>query len=106
LPPPAQQEVDFSALLESLDVDADEPAQAAAEPPDLVASEMYLRRGDLGYGGELTDELSALTGASRPNRPIISVNQLPELGEEGKLQRDARVDRNTVLKIIDGIENL
>ena len=55
--------------------------------------------------GELTDELSALTGADRPLRPVASVRRLPAEGET-LLHRDTRVDRDTLLKIIEGVKNL
>ena len=57
------------------------------------------------FSGELTDELSALTGADRPSRPTVNVHKIPAEGE-AVLRRDARVDRDTLLKIIHGIENL
>jgi S-DNA-T family DNA segregation ATPase FtsK/SpoIIIE len=61
---------------------------------------------DLGFGVGLTDELSALTGVGRrqTTRPRVSVNRLPATG--GVLKRDTRVDKETLLKIIDGISNL
>ena len=99
-------DVDFSALLESLDVSADDVTTISTEPAAVISTEGYLLDGDLDYGGDLTDELSALTGADRPLRPTASVNRLPEQGADGKLKRDVRVDRDTVLKIIDGIQNL
>ena len=55
----------------------------------------------------LTDELSALTGLGRPGRPTASVNKIPEPAAAGDvLRRDTRVDKDTLLKIIDGIKNL
>jgi hypothetical protein len=60
----------------------------------------------LGFSGGLTDELSALTGAERKQpRPQASVNQIPESGSS-VIQRDARVDKDTLLKIIEGIKGL
>jgi len=124
---------DFSELLESLDV---EPEPVAIEPevteiPIVVAAdedfdEELLREvapaetggvistdaflddismDDMDFSGGLTDELSALTGADRPNRPTTNVNKIPDANSE-MLRRDARVDKDTLLKIIDGIKNL
>jgi hypothetical protein len=124
---------DFSELLESLDV---EPEPVAIEPevtaiPIVVAAdedfdEELLREvapaetggvistdaflddismDDMDFSGGLTDELSALTGADRPNRPTTNVNKIPDPNSE-MLRRDARVDKDTLLKIIDGIKNL
>lgn len=115
---------DFSELLESLDADAAHAqagpdasgfdAELLADDGDVVAggvisTDAFL--GDVGMGefelsGGLTDELSALTGVERkqPARPQASVHAIPEEG--GVLQRDARVDKDTVLRIIEGIKNL
>jgi hypothetical protein len=105
-PGPVQPEVDFSSLRESLDLGADDVQSVILEPPAVISTDRYLFEDDLAYGGELTEELSALTGADRPNRPTVSVNRLPEQGSGGVLKRDTKVDRETVLKIIDGIQNL
>ena len=125
-------EADFSALLESLDISADDAraaapsvASAPLEPEavsgnallgepgpataGVISTDSYLDdltlEGDLGLSGELTDELSALTGADRPLRPVASVRRLPAEGET-LLHRDTRVDRDTLLKIIEGVKNL
>jgi hypothetical protein len=124
--------VDFSALLESLDISADDveaavpsPVETGADPqfdPDLlrdsapsvggvISTDAFLEDITLdedfgGMNSELTDELSALTGADRPSRPSVNVNKIPDANAEGMLRRDSRVDRETLLKIIDGIKNL
>ncbi len=126
-------ELDFSALIESLDVDADDftdlgPADTELAPVDVGFDEDLLRdespvvpgkvistdaflsditMDDLGFSGGLTDELSALTGAKRRAnaRPQANVNSIPEEGS-AVLKRDARVDKDTLLKIIDGIKDL
>jgi len=131
--PSPQDEMDFSALIESLDVDADDLTElssgtVAVVPPDSGFDEDLLRddtpvssgkvistdaflsditMDDLGFSGGLTDELSALTGVQRKSapRPQASVNRLPDEGSS-VLKRDARVDKDTLLKIIDGIQNL
>ncbi len=130
--PITEGEPDFSALLESLDVDAEAatgPEEAASGlsgaasdfDEELLRDEQPVQAGgvistdafledismdDLGFSGGLTDELSALTGAERrqPARPQASVNAIPEAGSA--LRRDARVDKDTVLKIIEGIKGL
>ena len=127
--PLIQGEPDFSSLLQSLDIDAGMEEAAAAESAvaagfdadllleveaegsgGVISTDAFLGDigiGDMSFSGGLTDELSALTGADRrqPSRPQASVNAIPEEGA-GTLQRDARVDKETVLKIIDGIKNL
>lgn len=127
-----EHEMDFTGLIESLDVDADvvdmpvrEPAGVdpgsfdeeillddVAEPAQgVISTDAYLQdieMGDLSLSGGLNDELSALTGASRRatvGRPQANVNPLPDELTSG-LHRDLRVDRETLLKIIDGIEKL
>jgi len=125
---PEPTEPDFSALLESLDVDAEDveppsPVEAGfdlalLEDEDtqpagtgVISTDAFLDDisidDELGFSGGLNDELSALTGAERrgPARPQASVKAIPEEGS-GVLHRDARVDKSTVLKIIDGIKNL
>ena len=59
----------------------------------------------MGLSGGMTDELSALTGADRPARPVVNVSRIPDR-ESGVLTRDQSVDKDTLLKIIDGIKNL
>lgn len=102
---PGEAEHDFSELLESLDIGA-EPGE---EPAGVISTDMFLDDlnldKDLGFHGELTDELSALTGADRPVRPSASVRQIPAEGES-TIRRDTRVNRETLMKIIDGIKDL
>ena len=59
----------------------------------------------IGLSGGMTDELSALTGADRPSRPVVNVTAIPAPGS-GVLKRDQSVDKDTLLKIIDGIKSL
>lgn len=125
--------LDFSELLESLDVGADTPqvdvplivqieepdsdfdeellreVAAPAETGGVISTDAFLDDitiDDLGFSGGMTDELSALTGADRPTRPTTSINRIPDEGADGMLHRDTRVDKDTLLKIIDGIKNL
>lgn len=127
---------DFSELLESLDVDSDpvyvEPEVEAVAPlidiaPEADFDEELLREvapaqaggvistdayldditiDDMDFSCGLTDELSALTGADRPSRPTANVNKIPDATTGELLHRDARVDKETLLRIIDGIKNL
>jgi hypothetical protein len=127
--------IDLSALLESLDQANDEasPASSPAEsgeqrpsspkvpdegiladaallesasaeiPTDSYMEEMSLDT--IALSGGMTDELSALTGADRPARPVVNVSGIPD-GPLGVLKRDTNVDRDTLLRIIDGIKSL
>ena len=128
------QDADFSELLDSLDsepdmvfVEQDSPPNppvievaadvefdeellredAAVETGGVISTDAFLddiTTDDLDFSGGLTDELSALTGADRPSRPTANVNRIPASGE--LLHRDARVDKDALLKIIEGIKNL
>ena len=129
-----QEPPDFSELLESLDVEPEpvaiEPEAtpipivvtadvdfdedllrevAPAETGGVISTDAFLddiTMDDMDFSGGLTDELSALTGADRPSRPTTSVNKIPDPNSAELLRRDARVDKDTLLKIIDGIKNL
>ena len=76
-------------------------------PVEPLAERFPERRvGTLAFSGGLADELSALTGATRPTaRPQATVRAIPETGGTS-LTRDRRVDRETLMKIIDGIKGL
>jgi hypothetical protein len=133
---PADEAIDLSALLESLDrahddppaeqelaefdqfgsveigeIDADALGSASLKPEpsgNVVHTEPYADDGPfeaMGLSGGMTDELSALTGADRPSRPVVNVSGIPDPGS-GVLRRDQSVDKETLLKIIDGIKNL
>lgn len=114
---------DFSHLLASLEAEAEPAGAPEPEAPrgfdasvlasddvvlgGVISTDAYLEDiGDLSLSGGLTDEISALTGAERrkPARPQASVRAIPEHGQV--LQRDARVDKDTVMKIIEGLKNL
>jgi len=125
---------DFSELLESLDVEPEPVAiepevtpipivvtadadfdedllreVAPAETGGVISTDAFLddiTMDEMDFSGGLTDELSALTGMDRPNRPTTSVNKIPDPNSAELLRRDARVDKDTLLKIIDGIKNL
>lgn len=123
---PASDGMDFTALIRSLDVDADDDVPVVEAPAEfdvdllreeatslaggVISTDAYLGDvgiDDLSFQGSMTDELSALTGVQRRvvPRPQASVNSLPDEGG-GVLQRDKRVDRDTLLRIIDGIKKL
>jgi len=99
-------------LVIAADADFDEDLLrevAPAETGGVISTDAFLddiTMDDMDFSGGLTDELSALTGADRPNRPTTSVNKLPDANSGELLHRDARVDKDTLMKIIDGIKNL
>ena len=127
---------DFSELLESLDVDSVAPyveppveiltpliemapeadfdeellrEVAPVETGGVISTDAFLDDitiDDMDFSGGLTDELSALTGADRPSRPTTNVNRITDANSGELLHRDARVDRDTLLRIIDGVKNL
>jgi len=113
------QTPDFSDILESLE-DISQPPQivqtegldetGGEEAGGVISTDAFLADispGELGVGlsSGLGDELSALTGAESQRRPTTNVNKLPEPGKV-ELHRDHTVDKELVLKIIEGIEKL
>ncbi len=93
--------------------DFDEELLREVSPPTqaggVISTDVFLEdiAPDIDFAsGGLTDELSALTGLDRPSRPTASVNKIPEPASGDVLRRDTRVDRDTLLKIIDGIKSL
>lgn len=110
---PAPAEESFEPISEAaLDFDEEllREVAPAAETGGVISTDAYLEDiggGDLSFSGSLGNELSALTGFGRTSRPTASVNRIPEPSAAGDvLHRDTRVDRETLLKIIDGIKNL
>ena len=112
---------DFSALLESLDSGSLEIVQthdleddlddAPTTPGGVISTDAFLAdiKGEVlggGLTGGLGAELSALTGAKGARRPTASVNRIPEPGQGIELRLDRTVDKDLVLKIIEGIRNL
>ncbi len=86
-------------------------AEAQAPSSGVISTDAYLA--DIspdGFGVGLStglgDELSALTGASGRSRPTASVRRIPESGQSVELKRDVTVNKDLVLKIIEGIKNL
>lgn len=117
--PAATISPDFSDLMMSLE-EEDEPAPAAVEAfepeaeeePVVISTDAFLAEFDepmdVGLASGIGDELTALTGGTNGRaRPMASVNRIPEPAAGGsKLHRDQAVDKDLVLKIIQGIERL
>ncbi len=121
--PVVDEAPDFSDLLMSLDEStqsADEPTTGAedglvdeldrdAQPSGgVISTDAFLADiapDELGFSGGLSDELNALTGGGRA-RPSASVNRIPEAGSNLELHRDQTVDKELVLKIIEGLKDL
>ncbi|MDP2233013.1 MAG: hypothetical protein Q8K89_05205, partial [Actinomycetota bacterium] len=114
---------DLSDILESLDsieglagdLDGAEPGDDEPAMPTqsmgVISTDAFLADiagEDLGAGlsGGLGDELSALTGLGGSKRPTASVNRIPEAGSPLEIHRDHAVDKDLVLKIIEGIKGL
>ncbi|MDI6693314.1 MAG: DUF4388 domain-containing protein [Anaerosomatales bacterium] len=111
---PAVEQVSTDAVLSELlrSLGGEEETTASSEPdeaPKVISTDAYLAEfeSDVTLTSALTDEITALTGGgtSRP-RPTATVTKLPEPGEQPSIHRDRLVDRDLVLKIIDGIEKL
>jgi len=122
-------EVDFTGLINSLDSEDELPVRTSAgapggsldgalledtvlvQPDGVISTDAFMpdvEVEELGFTDGINHELSALTGADRRTpkpRPQASVNSLPDDSAAG-LHRDPRVDRDTVLRIIHGIEGL
>lgn len=60
---------------------------------------------ELGLGGAISDEIAALTGAARTARATVVPARSPDSAGTA-LQFDSRVDRGTLLKIVDAVKNL
>jgi hypothetical protein len=100
----------LTELLRSLGGEEEAAAPAEAEEaPKVISTDAYLAEfeTDVTLTSALTDEITALTGGgSGKPRPTTTVAKLPEPGEQPTIHRDRLVDRDLVLKIIDGIEKL
>jgi hypothetical protein len=120
---------ELSDLLSSLS-DAGEATEAAAEPsallddePELlgaageepaagvISTDAFLAdfdSSDVSFSSGLGDELTALTGGGTARtRPPATASRVPDAGAEGPvLQRDSHVDRELVMRIIDGVKRL
>jgi len=106
----APASLDQFVSVEPTDSDADLPREGAQSelPGGAISTELYTEEMSLeaiGLSGGMTDELSALTGADRPLRPVVNVAGIPER-PLGALKRDQNVDKDTVLRIIEGIKSL
>ncbi len=116
------EEADFSDLLsslesgsEALDGGTPEPALTEAfelspdaQPTGVISTDAFLDEiGGMDLGTGIGDELTALTGGGGGRqRPVANVKRIPEPSASGGLQMDQTVDRDLVLKIIDGIKSL
>lgn len=116
---------DLSDILESLDTQAglddevevvetpalDDSAVEPAPSMGVISTDAFLAdiAGEslgVGLSSGLGDELSALTGAGGNKRPTASVNKIPDAGSPIEIHRDHTVDKDLVLKIIEGIKGL
>ncbi|MBA4370254.1 MAG: hypothetical protein C0418_01585 [Coriobacteriaceae bacterium] len=119
-PVPEPEGPDFSDLLSSLESPAIEERGAAGEEPvaletmeaetaGVISTDAFLDEiGGVDLGAGIGDELTALTGGGGMGRqrPMASVKKIPEPGAAGGLHMDQMVDKDLVLKIIDGIKSL
>ncbi len=116
---------DLSDILESLDTQVglseevevvetpllDDSAVEPAPSMGVISTDAFLAdiAGEslgVGLSSGLGDELSALTGAGGSKRPTASVNKIPDAGSPIEIHRDQTVDKDLVLKIIEGIKGL
>ncbi len=80
------------------------------EPTEVISTDAFLSDFDdmsgSAFSGGLGDELTALTGGGRaaPRHNVVSSS--PPAAEQRALQRDQLVDRDLVMKVIEGIKNL
>jgi hypothetical protein len=86
-------------------LDAVEPVSTGVISTDAYLAEF---EGDVGLSSGMSDEITALTGGgpATRGRPAATVSRIPEAGEGVMLHRDQLVDRDLVMKIIEGIEKL
>jgi hypothetical protein len=123
--PSAQEDVgeDLSVLLASLREDAPlEPTEietgtlgevvepAAEEPTEVISTDAFLSDFDESGGGSLSsglgDELTALTGGGRVRQPAPTIRTDTSYDASTVPHRDQMVDKDLVMKVIDGIKNL
>jgi hypothetical protein len=102
---------DLDDLLRSLSPEGDVDLLEPTEPTSgVISTDAYLAEFEvdsaLSYG--LGDEITALTGGgtNSRSRPVATVGKLPESDAGVTLHRDQLVDKELVMKIIEGIEKL
>ena len=87
----------------------EDPLLGGAEemPTRVISTDAFLAdfEHDATFGTGMGDELTALTGGGKV-RPSASINRVPELAAPGLLHRDTSVDRDLILKVIDGVKKL
>jgi hypothetical protein len=111
---PSAAEQDLSELLSSLT----ETSGPAVEPDPLLAHANEQAAGvistdafladfdhDATFSTGMSDELTALTGGGKA-RPAATAGRIPEPEEPGILHRDVGVDKDLVLKVIEGVRRL
>jgi hypothetical protein len=117
---------DLLSSLSSLD-ETDEPSEAGSGgsddvPPALaiddeapsagvISTDAFLADFDSGnpsFSSGLGDELTALTGGGTARtRPAATASKVPDTGADSPmLHRDSHVDRDLVMRIIDGVKRL
>lgn len=97
-------QADEGVISSGQDYGTEEPASSG-----VISTDAYLAEFDTGVGlsGGLADELTALTGGGTGRaRPVTTVVQIPEPTEGTVVRRDQAVDRDLVMRIINGIEKL
>ena len=82
-------------------------AKADEMPARVISTDAFLAdfEHDATFGSGMGDELTALTGGGK-TRPAASMNRVPEAAEPGLLHRDTSVDKDLILKVIDGVKKL
>ncbi len=82
-------------------------AEAAEQPAGVISTDAFLADfdHDATFSTGMSDELTALTGGGKA-RPTATISRLPEPEAPGVLHRDASVDKDLVLKVIEGVKKL
>jgi hypothetical protein len=102
--PPAV--LDTSAAL----MDASVVPDSAAGSGGVISTDAFLvdfDSSDVSFSSGLGDELTALTGGGTSRRPVATAATITGSdGESPILHRDSHVDRELVMKIIEGVKRL
>ena len=104
--PPASAPLIGSATASDLEPD---PllAETAEQPTGVISTDAFLADfdHDATFSTGMSDELTALTGGGKA-RPTATISRLPEPEAPGVLHRDTSVDKDLVLKVIEGVKKL